>query len=63
MYNLYLILAPTIICKIASNSSFEIKSSLSKSYILNATEKRFEIGYINIGIFESNMKDYYILFI
>lgn len=39
MCNLYLILAPTIICRIASSSSFEIKSSLSKSYILNATER------------------------
>lgn len=37
--NSYLILAPTIICKIASSSSFDIRSSLSKSYILNATER------------------------
>lgn len=34
----YLIFAPTIMCKIARSSSFEIKSSLSKSYILKATE-------------------------
>lgn len=37
-FNVYLILVPTIMCKIASNSSFDIRSSLSKSYILNATE-------------------------
>lgn len=30
-------LAPTIMCKIANNSSLDIKSSLSKSYILKAT--------------------------
>ena len=33
------ILLPTIMCNTAVSSSWEIKSSLSKSYILNATAK------------------------
>lgn len=44
----YLIFAPTIICKIARSSSFEIKSSLSKSYILKATENNNASNTYNV---------------
>ena len=47
----YLMFAPTIICKIAKSSSFEIKSSLSKSYILKATGNNNELV---IRPFQSN---------